>query len=87
MLLTFQGDDLARRVHDGRVCRDGSPDGVGRVGEVDDDHLVRLAHLLADAYEFVRLHRERRKTDVGGVDADIGELKMVKCANYSGCFC
>ena len=87
VLLTFQGDDLARRVHDGRICRDGPPDGVGGVGEVDDDHLVRLAHLLADAYELVRLHRERCETDVGGVDADIGELKMVMYVYYFGCGC
>ena len=61
---TFQGDDLARWIHDGRICRYGSPDGVGGVGEVDDDHLVRLAHLFADAYELVRLHGERREADV-----------------------
>ena len=84
---TFQGDDLARWIHDGRICRNGPPDGVGGVGEVNNDHLVRLAHLFADAYELVRLHRERREADVGGVDADIGELQKEMGMNYSKCYC
>ena len=46
--LTFQSDDLAGRVHDRRVRGDRSPDRVGRVGHVDDDHLRGLSHLLAD---------------------------------------
>ena len=47
--LTLQGDNFARRVHDGGVGGDRPPDRVGRVGHVDDDHLGSLAHLLPHA--------------------------------------
>ncbi len=73
-LLSLQCDHLRGRVHDGRVGRDGAADGVGGVGHVDDDHLVRLAHFLADTDELVRLHGEAVKADIGRADADIGEL-------------
>lgn len=72
---TFECDDLAGRIHDGRIRRDWPPDGVRGVGQVDDDHLVRLAHLFADTDELVRLHREGGEPNVGRVDSDIGELK------------
>lgn len=47
-MLTFERNDLASRVYDGRVSRDGSTDGVGGVVHVNDDHLCCLAHLLTD---------------------------------------
>ena len=73
--LTFQSDDLAGRVHDRRVRGDRSPDRVGRVGHVDDDHLGGLPHLLPHADELVALHREGVEPDVRGVDPDICELE------------
>lgn len=54
--LTFQGYDLAGRVHDGAVGRDGPADGRVGVCHVDDHHLSLLANLLTDADELVRLH-------------------------------
>ena len=72
--LSLQRDHLRGWVHDGRVGRDGATDGVGGVGHIDDDHLVRLAHFLADTDELVRLHGEAVKADIGRADADIGEL-------------
>ena len=74
---TFESDDLRGRVHDGRVGGDGSTNRIGRVVQVDDDHLGRLAHLLAHAYELVRLHGERAEADARHVDAHIGQLKML----------
>lgn len=62
---TFQRDDFARRVHDGAVCRDRPADRVGRIAQVDDDHLVLLAHLLSDADEAVRLHGQAAEADAG----------------------
>ena len=43
--LGLQGDDLAGGVHDGAVSADGSSDGVGGVGHVDNDHLVVVGDL------------------------------------------
>ena len=45
------------------------------IGHVDDDHLVGLPQLLADADELVRLHGEAVEADVAGADAHIGELE------------
>lgn len=73
-LLRLQGDHLRGRVHDGRVGGDGPPDGVHGVGHVDDDNLVVLSDLLADADELVRLHGEGVEAHVGRADPDIGEL-------------
>ena len=43
--LGLQSDDLAGGVHDGAVSADGSSDGVGGVGHVDNDHLVVIGDL------------------------------------------
>ena len=74
-LLRLESDDFAGGVHDGGVCADGPPDGVGGVGHVDDDHLGGLPHLLPHADELVALHREGVEPDVRGVDPDICELE------------
>ena len=71
---TFEGDHFAGGVHDGRVCGDGPPDGVGRVVHVDDNNLRSVSHLLAHTDEFVRFHGEGGESDVGCVDAHILEL-------------
>ena len=54
--LTFQRNNFTGRVHDGRVSRDGPSDGIGRVVQVNDDHLRLVPNLLPDADELVRLH-------------------------------
>ena len=72
---TFEGDDLAGWVHDGTVSRDGSPDGVCRVGHVHDDHLVLVAHFLPDADELVRLHGQVAEPDVGRVHPQVLQLE------------
>ena len=55
------------------------------IRHVNDDHLVRLAHLFADTDELVRLHGEAVKADVTGADAHIGELKNVRKVITSSC--
>lgn len=72
---TFQSNDLRRRVHDGRIGSDGAPNGVGRVTEIDDDHLGRLPHLLSHTDELIGLHCERGKANLLDVDANILELE------------
>ncbi len=64
-------------MHDGRVGSDGPSDWVLGVVEVYDDHLGRLADLLAHANELVRLHGERAEADVGHVDADVLQLNVL----------
>ena len=81
-LLGLEGDHLTGRVHDGGVGADGTPDGVGGVGHVDDDHLGRLPHLLPHADELVALHGEGVEADVGGIDSDICELKNKEFISY-----
>ena len=76
-MLTFEGDDLACWVHDGRVCGDGAADGVGRVVHVNDDHLRRLPHLLADTDVLIRLHGKGAEPNVGCIDANILELQQI----------
>lgn len=73
--LTFQGYDLAGRVHDGAVGRDGPADGRVGVCHVDDHHLSLLAHLLTDADELVRLHGQGAEANVGRIDAQVLELR------------
>lgn len=72
---TFEGDDLAGRVHDGTVSRDGTSAGVIGVGHVYDHHLVLLAHLLPDADELVRLHGQVAEPDVGRIHPQVLQLK------------
>lgn len=74
--LALKRNHLGRRVHDGALGGNGSPDGICRVGHVDDDHLRRLADFLAHADKLVALHCERRKRDVGHIDADARQLSQ-----------
>ena len=55
--LTSQRQDLVFGVHDGRVSRNGSPQYVVGIGEVDDDNLILLADFLAHTDEVVTLKR------------------------------
>ena len=55
------------------------------IGHVNDDHLIGLTQLFADADELVRLHGEAVKADVAGADAHIGELKNVRKVITSSC--
>lgn len=75
---TFQGDDLAGRVHDGAVGGDRSPDRGGGVRHVHDHHLVLLAHLLSDADELIRLHCQVAEPDVGRVHPQVLQLDKLK---------
>lgn len=72
---TFEGDDFAGGVHDGTVGRNRSPDWVGGIRHVHNHHLVLLAHLLTDADELVRLHRQIAEPNVGWVYAQVLQLK------------
>ena len=74
--LGLQSDDFGGWVHDGGVSADGSPDGVGGVGHVDDDHLGCLPHLLPHTDELVALHGEGVEPNVCGIDPNIGQLKQ-----------
>lgn len=75
---TFERDDFAGRVHDGAVGRDRPADGVGRVAQVDDDHLVLLAHLLSDADEAIRLHGQAAEADPGGTHSQRLQLRETR---------
>ena len=66
---TFESDDFAGGVHDGRVGWDGSSYRVGSVVEVDDDNLCGLTDLLPHADELIRLHRQRAESNVGRIDS------------------
>ena len=68
--LTLESEDLLRGVHDGRVCGDWPPHDLVRVREIDDHHIVLVAH----TDEVVRLERERLERDGCGLDAESGEL-------------
>lgn len=73
-MLTFEGNDFTGRIHDRRISRDGSPDGIGGVIHVDDNHLCRVAHLLPDTDELVRLHGDCVEADIVGIDPHCCEL-------------
>ena len=75
MPVTFECDNLAGWVHDGRVCGDWSADGVGSVTQVNDDHLSCVPHLLSNTNELVTLHSEGAEPNVGCVDAHILKLQ------------
>lgn len=76
--LTLQRNDLAGRVHDGRISRDWPTDGVVRVAEVNYHDLSRLSHLFSDTDELIRLHGQGTKPNVSRIDANILELKVNK---------
>ena len=76
-MLTFERNDLASRVYDGRVSRDGSTDGVGGVIHVNDDHLFCLAHFLTDTDVLIWLHGKGSEPNVGSTDANILELQQI----------
>jgi hypothetical protein len=52
---TLESENLLLGMHDSRVCCDGSPQDIVRVGEVDDNDLVLLIDLFTDTYEVIRL--------------------------------
>lgn len=56
---TLEGYNLILWVHDSRVGSDRSSDDIIRICQVDYDDLVLLANLFANAYEVVRLERQR----------------------------
>ena len=72
----FKRNHLRSGMHDGRVGGDGPAYGIGRVVQVNDDHLTCLVDFLAHAYKFVGFHGKRAKSDVGHVDARILELQV-----------
>lgn len=74
-IATFKCNDFSGRIHDGRVCRNGSADGGLRVGHIDDNHLCRFSNLLSNAYKFVAFHRERIEADVRRIDSDGSQLQ------------
>ena len=78
---TFECNDIAGRVHDRRLSRDGSAGGVGGVVHVNDDHLCRLAHLLTDTDVLIWLHGKGAEPNVGSIDANILELQQI-CSFY-----
>ena len=71
---TLESDDLGSGVHDGRVGGNGPAGWLAGIRHLNDNHLVLLADLLADANKLVRLHGQGVKPDAGGVDAHIREL-------------
>lgn len=71
---TFKGDDLASRVHNGTVGRDGPADWVCGVIHVNDDHLVLVSHLLPDANELVRLQGQVAEANVGRIHSQVLQL-------------
>lgn len=71
---TFESNDFGGRVHDGRVCSDGTADGVGWVRQVDNDHLGSVPNLLPHADKLVRLHGERGEPNLLHVNANVLEL-------------
>ena len=77
MLSTFQRDDFAGRIHDGRIGRNGAPYWVGRITEVQNDDLCRFTDLLSNTDKFIRLHRKRAEADVGCINSNILKLKAV----------
>ena len=74
-ITTFECNDFAGGVHDGRVGRDWSTDRVGCISHVNDDNLCCISNLFPDTQEFVRLHGESGEANVCSVDADILKLK------------
>ncbi len=50
---TSQSKNLLVRVHNGRVCRDWSPEDIVGIGEVNDDDLVSLIDLFPHTDEMV----------------------------------
>ena len=76
-ILTFKSNNLAGWIHDSGICTDGSPDRVGGVAHVNDNHLSGLPHLLSDTDVLVGLHGEGVESNVGRIDPDICELKII----------
>ena len=68
-------------MHDGRVGSNGPAGRLAGIRHLNDDHLVLLTNLLADANELVRLHGQGVKPNAGGVDAHIRELSSLKFLN------
>lgn len=74
-VVTFQCNDFACRIHDGRISRDRSAYGVSCVIHINDDHLGCIAHFLSDTNEFVRLHGKGAEPNVCSIDSNILELQ------------
>ena len=60
-----------------RLTGNGSSNGVGDVGHVENDDLGRISDFFTNANELVRLHGEGGETDVGRIDPHILKLKML----------
>lgn len=74
MILTFERNNFAGWIHDGRVGGDWTPGRVADIVHVDNDHLCGVIDLFTHANEFVRLHGESAERNRIDIDADICEL-------------
>ena len=74
-ILTFKSNNLAGWIHDSGICTDGSPDRVGGVAHVNDDHLSCLPHLFSNTNVLVWLHGEGVEPDVCCIDSHICKLE------------
>lgn len=72
---TFQGHHLGCRIHDDRVCGNGSSNEFIVVGHVYDDDLVCFIDLFANTDETVGFHREGVEADAGSIDAEGRQLE------------
>lgn len=73
---TFQGDDLADRIHDSRVRRDGPGNQVGGICEVDNNDF--FVGSIPNADEAIRFKRQGVESDAGRIDAQVLELQQVR---------
>lgn len=68
---TFQSDDFARRIHDGRIGSDRPFDRIIRVGHVDDDDVGGVVNFFSNTDELIWFHGKWTEADVRHVDANI----------------
>ena len=74
---TFKSNDFASWVHNCRIGWNLSADRVCWIIHVYDDHLSSFAHFLPHTDEFIRLHSQCAKPNVGSIDANALELKEI----------
>lgn len=72
---TFQRNNLAGRIHDGRIGANRPPNWIVAIIHVNDDYLGGIGCLLPYTNEFIRFHRECTEGYRIRVDSDICELK------------
>lgn len=80
--ITFQGNNLAVRIHDGGIGRNRPPHHILRVIQVNDHHLMLFADLFTHADEAVRFKSQSVEANACSINTQGLQLRNIRYIIY-----